>query len=288
MNYLKEMTRRFKQVNDNKKKPTSFARLACAIAALCVVQNCWAAEFKWPQKYKAAVSLSYDDALDSQLDNAVPSLNKFKIKGTFYLVAASSTLAPRLEAWRKVAQQGHELGNHTLFHQCSKSAPGRDFVLAKNDLDKISLDQMVDQVKLANTFLYMLDGKTERTMTTPCLDKKVSNGENYVDAISSLFVGIKNTAGTGVTENMNTLDPAYVSVTLPSNTTGKELIAIVEQAVAKGTMANFTFHGINGDYLTVSNQAHEELLSYLSAHKDIIWTDTFLNIMKHVRKERKI
>ncbi|RZM21195.1 MAG: hypothetical protein EOO88_34015 [Pedobacter sp.] len=139
------MTRRFKQVNDNKKKPTSFARLACAIAALCVVQNCWAAEFKWPQKYKAAVSLSYDDALDSQLDNAVPSLNKFKIKGTFYLVAASSTLAPRLEAWRKVAQQGHELGNHTLFHQCSKSAPGRDFVLAKNDLDKISLDQMVDQ-----------------------------------------------------------------------------------------------------------------------------------------------
>ena len=87
---------------------------------------------------------------------------------------------------------------------------------------------------------------------------------------------------------MATLDPAYVSVTIPSNATGKELIAIVEQAVAKGTMANFTFHGINGDYLTVSNQAHEELLSYLAAHKDTIWTDTFLNIMKHVRKERKI
>ncbi len=265
----------------------SFA-LALALAALSLGQDVLAGEFKWPNQYKAAVSLSYDDALDSQLDNAVPSLNKFKLKGTFYLTAASATIKPRLEAWRKVAQQGHELGNHTLFHQCSKSQPGRDFVEEKNDLDKISLDQMVDQVKLANTFLFMLDGKTERTMTTPCLDKKVRNGENYVEAVRPLFVGIKNTGGSGVTDDMASLDPAYVSVTIPSNATGKELIAIVEQAVAKGTMANFTFHGINGDYLTVSNQAHEELLRYLVAHKDTIWTDTFLNIMKHVRKERKI
>ncbi|HMW72753.1 MAG TPA: polysaccharide deacetylase family protein [Cellvibrionaceae bacterium] len=259
-----------------------------ALAAMSWMSSTWAGEFKWPKKYQAAVSLSYDDTLDSQLDNAVPSLNKFNIKGTFYLIAAAPALQTRLEAWRKVAQQGHELGNHTLFHQCSKSQPGRDFVLEKNNLDKISLDQMVDQVKLANTFLFMLDGKTERTMTTPCLDKKVANGENYVEAVRTLFVGIKNTGGSGVTEDMNTLDPAYVSVTLPSNITGKELIAIVEQAVAKGTMANFTFHGINGDYLTVSNQAHEELLSYLAAHKDTIWTDTFINIMKYVRKERKI
>lgn len=264
------------------------ASLAFALAALSIGQSAQAGEFKWPKQYKAAVSLSYDDALDSQLDHAVPALNKFKVKGTFYLIAASPTIKPRLDAWRKVAEQGHELGNHTLFHQCSKSQPGRDFVEEKNDLDKISLDQMVDQVKLANTFLYMLDGKTERTMTTPCLDKKVRNGENYVEAVRPLFVGIKNTAGTGVTEDMASLDPAYVSVTIPSNATGKELIAIVEQAVAKGTMANFTFHGINGDYLTVSNQAHEELLAYLVAHKDTIWTDTFLNIMNHVRKERKI
>ncbi|MEY4587974.1 MAG: hypothetical protein RL497_50 [Pseudomonadota bacterium] len=247
-----------------------------------------AAEFKWPKNTQAAVSLSYDDALDSHLDHAIPALNKYKIKGTFYLVPSSPTVSNRLDAWRKAAKQGHELGNHTLFHQCSKSEPGRDWVLPQNDLDKMSLAQIVDQVKLANTFLFMLDGKTQRTMTTPCLDKKVGSGDNYVEAVRTLFVGIKNTASNGVTEDMNTLDPAYVSVTLPSNVTGKELIAVVEQAVAKGTMANFTFHGINGEYLTVSNQAHEELLSYLAKNKNTIWTDTFLNIMQHVRKERKL
>ena len=288
MTYYNLLSGLVKRSSVGAQKTGKFLKICCVVAALGAAHSSWAADFKWPKNQKAAVSLSYDDALDSQLDNAVPSLNKFKIKATFYLVASSSTFPTRSDAWRKVAQQGHELGNHTLFHQCSKSAPGRDWVLAKNDLDKISLDQMVDQIKLANTFLFMLDGKTERTMTTPCLDKKVSGGDNYVDAVRSMFVGIKNTAGTGVTEDMNTLDPAYVSVTLPSNVTGKELIAVVEQAVAKGTMANFTFHGINGDYLTVSNQAHEELLSYLASHKDTIWTDTFINIMKYVRKERKI
>jgi hypothetical protein len=41
--------------------------------------------FQWPGKAKAAVSLAYDDALDSQLDNAIPSLDKFGLKGSFYL-----------------------------------------------------------------------------------------------------------------------------------------------------------------------------------------------------------
>lgn len=252
-----------------------------------------ASEFKWPQKYKAAVSLSYDDALDSQLDNAIGSLKKYDIKATFYIVPSSEVVAKRADLWKKAAQEGHELGNHTLFHQCSKSAPGREWVLAKNDLDKMSLEQMVDQVKLANTILFLLDGKQERTMTTPCLDQKVANGVNYVDAIAPLFVGIKDVAGDGVTPDMNKLDPSYVSVTLPfdapgKEVTGKDLIAIVKRAVAKGTMANFTFHGIDGDHLSISTKAHEELLAYLAKNKETIWTDTFLNIMKHVRKEQKI
>ena len=35
--------------------------------------------FSWPEGRKAAVSLSYDDALDSQLDNAIPALDRQRI-----------------------------------------------------------------------------------------------------------------------------------------------------------------------------------------------------------------
>jgi len=58
---------------------------------------------------------------------------------------------------------------------------------------------------------------------------------------------------------------------------------MVKQAAAKGTMVNFTFHGIGGDYITTSTQAHGELLEYLAANRKVYWTDTFINIMKHVK-----
>jgi hypothetical protein len=53
-------------------------------------------------------------------------------------------------------------------------------------------------------------------------------------------------------------------------------------------MANFTFHGIGGDYLSVSNEAHEELLHYLASHQDVYWVGTFLDIMKHVKQQQAL
>jgi hypothetical protein len=84
---------------------------------------------------------------------------------------------------------------------------------------------------------------------------------------------------------MAPFDPYAVPVLAPVNLTGKQLIDIVQAAGAKGTMVNFTFHGIGGDYLSVSSEAHEELVKFLAANKKRYWTDTFLHIMKHVKAE---
>jgi len=51
-------------------------------------------------------------------------------------------------------------------------------------------------------------------------------------------------------------------------------------------MVNFTFHGIGGDYLSVSAQAHAELLRFLADNRQLVWTDTFINIMQHVRQQQ--
>ena len=57
--------------------------------------------FTWPDGAKAAVSLSYDDAINSQLDNAIPALNRYGLKGTFNLVLSSATVSKRLAEWRQ-------------------------------------------------------------------------------------------------------------------------------------------------------------------------------------------
>lgn len=240
------------------------------------------ASFTWPGGARAAVSLAYDDALDSQLDNAIPALDRHGIKGTFFLQLSSEPVARRMEDWRAAARSGHELGNHSLFHQCSGAGPDRAWVAPHRNLDTTTREQMQDQVLLANTMLTAIDGRRERTYTAPCFDVKALGGD-YLPALHGDFVAIKAGNGPGVPASMAAVDPYRVASIAPVGASGAELIALVKQAGERGTMIAFTFHGIGGDHLSVSTQAHEELVRFLAAHRREYWTDTFLNIMKHVR-----
>ena len=264
-------------------KPCKPLAILCLISAATLASAAEGA-FAWPHGAKAAVSLAYDDAIDSQLDNAIPALDRLGLKGSFYIKLASDTLKRRLPEWRAAAANGHELGNHTLFHQCSAVGPDRSWVTPEDDIDSTTAARLVEQIRLGNTMLHAIDGKDERTFTVPCGDV-LAAGENYVELIKGDFVAIKSGSG-GVVANMDTLDPYSVAVTTPEGVTGKQLIAPAQQAAQAGTMINFTFHGIGGDYITVSKQAHEELLQYLAAHRDVYWTDTFMNIMRYVKAQQ--
>lgn len=263
------------------------ARGLCVAALLCcgLAHAADAARFAWPAGRKAAVSLAYDDALDSQLDNAIPQLDRYGFKGSFYLQLSREPVRDRMAQWRAAAARGHELGNHTLFHQCSGAAPDRDWVEASRDLDHTSAAQMKDQVLLANTMLKALDGRERRTMTVPCGDVR-AQGVDYLPLVADAFVAIKLGQG-AVVPDMATLDLHAVPVEAPVDVTGDQLIARVQEAARRGTMVNFTFHGVGGDYLAVSSQAHETLLRYLAAHRDEYWVDTFLNISDYVQRQRQ-
>ena len=73
---------------------------------------------------KAIICLTYDDALESQLYVAIPQLDSLELKATFFLNSikgATEVLGigePSIPGWKKAAENGHELGNHTLFHPC--------------------------------------------------------------------------------------------------------------------------------------------------------------------------
>ena len=87
---------------------------------------------------KAAVVLTYDDALNVHLDNAIPLLDSLGLKGTFYLTAFAQGSKDRIADWRKAATNGHEMGNHTLFHPCV-GGTGREWVTVDNDMNNYSL-----------------------------------------------------------------------------------------------------------------------------------------------------
>ncbi len=237
--------------------------------------------FEWPNGARAAVNLAYDDALASQLDHVIPALNERGFRGSFYVPASAPLLLERLEDWRAAAEQGHELGNHSLFHHCDKQRPGRDWVEPHRDLSQLPVAAFAEQIALANDFLALIDGHAVRTFTPPCGDTNVGD-QDYLTPVKPLFIGAKGIGESGVTPSMEDLDPFAVPVAVPVELSGEELIAVVEEAAQRGTMANFTFHGVGGDYLMVSEEAHTALLDHLAAHPDRFWVDSFANIMKHV------
>ena len=70
----------------------------------------------WRDNHPAAVSVTFDDGLLSQITEAVPRLNIRNLKGTFF-VTTSSNQQVTWDQWRQVAGQGHEIGSHSVTHR---------------------------------------------------------------------------------------------------------------------------------------------------------------------------
>ena len=72
--------------------------------------------FAWPDGRRAAVSLTYDDGLNGQLDIAAGQLQALGFKATFFLT--QQNMQARLADWQALAKQGHEIADHTVTHPC--------------------------------------------------------------------------------------------------------------------------------------------------------------------------
>lgn len=198
----------------------------------------------WHNK-KCAVSLTYDDALNIDLDNVVPALDSFGLKGSFYLSGYSGALSNRINEWRIIAKNGHELANHTLYHPCAGNKPGREFVTADYDLTKYTFRRLADEIKMTNTLLKAIDGKTKRTFAYPCGDTKIGDS-SYIGLLKNDFV-----AARGVNAEMPTINKVNlfeIGCYTINGQTGEELIGLVKQAIANHTLLVFLFHGVGGGH----------------------------------------
>lgn len=259
-------------------------KMLVAVLGLLVSVAAQAAPFAWPNGAQAAVSLGYDDGLDSQLDHVVPALNKRGLKASFYVPINSPTLPGRQNEWKAAAAAGHELGNHSLFHSCSAKGPGREWVAPHRDLDKQMAAGVQEQIVAANTWLQSLDGKTQRTFTPPCLDMQ-AGGQDFVAALKPYFVAYR-AAGPGLVADTAKLDPYAMPVYFVEGWSGEQLIALVEKAAAQHALVSLLFHGVGAEHLSVTREAHDQLLDHLAKNKSRFWTDSFVNVMTQAKAQQ--
>jgi peptidoglycan/xylan/chitin deacetylase (PgdA/CDA1 family) len=234
----------------------------------------------WNNK-QCAVVLTYDDAVDVDLDNAIPALDSLKLRGTFYLIGSAPAVNKRLPEWRKAAQRGHELGNHALFHPCDGTLPGRGFVTPDNDLSKYTVSRAVGEIRANNTLLNAIDGKTARTFAYPCGDRQIG-GVNFYDQLKNDFVAARGVTGGLQTAAQVQLD--NIDCYMINGQDAKYMIDLVKQAQQSHTLLVFLFHGVGGGHsLNVDLAAHRQLLRYLKAHEKEIYIAPMVEVAEKIK-----
>lgn len=234
----------------------------------------------WKNK-QCAVVLTYDDAIDIDLDNVIPALDSFNLKGTFYIIGASPVVNKRINEWRQAAKNGHELGNHSLFHPCDASRPGREWVTPETDLSKYTLARAVNEIRLNNTLLKAIDGKDKRTFAYPCGDTKIGDSLFY-NGLKKDFVGAR-----GVRAHMseiNEVDLDNIDCYSITGKTGDYLVGLVQQAMQTHTLLVLLFHGVGGGHsINEERGAHTQLLQYLKQHESDIWIAPMVEVAEHIK-----
>lgn len=233
---------------------------------------------------KAAVVITYDDAIDQHLDNAIPVLDSLGLKATFYLTAFSTSIQTRLNDWKKIALKGHELGNHTLYHPCI-GGKGREWVKPEYDMNNYTVQRMIDEIRMTNVFLEAMDGKKKRTFAFTCGDMKIGDS-SFINAMKNDFSAAR--AVRNQMHKINEIDLYNVDCYMVNGETGTQMIEWVKKAIETNSLLVILFHGVGGgNGLNVSLQAHRELLSYLKQNKKDIWVAPMIDIADFVTKYQK-
>jgi peptidoglycan/xylan/chitin deacetylase (PgdA/CDA1 family) len=233
---------------------------------------------------QAIIVLTYDDALTSQLDIAIPQLNAANLKGTFFLDGKVD--AQNLNRWRAAAAAKHELANHTLYHPClDKDGRGKP----ENNSANYTPATIMREIGMMNTLLTALDHKKTHTYAYPCTETTVG-GQSYLDTLKRS--GLAKYARIGGDKNSIVTDYNKLDIfQVPSwpafgEITGTDLISFVKSVQKTGGLGVFMFHGVGGDYLTTPAQAHKELLDYLKAQRKQVSVMTFEQAMNYITSIR--
>src|SRR5215211_1464423 len=153
-----------------------------------------ATPFTWPDKIECAICLTYDDGLPIHYTLVGPALEQCGLRATFYPMVQSD-LWVHPEQWRRLAEAGHELGNHSLFHPCRRTRAGEYPWLAEHyNLCSYSPERLRSELEVANFVLTLIDGQTERTYANTCSDTTIGmgDGEQAMDEIlADLFVAAR-------------------------------------------------------------------------------------------------
>ena len=143
--------------------------------------------------------------------------------------------------------------------------------------ENYTVEVLLTEIGVMNTLLTAIDGKPKHSFATPCGQTSVG-GEDYIKPLraAGLATFIRDDSTLSGGGGPKILSTAFVG------SSGADMIAWIKKVEEAGALGVIVFHGVGGDYLSVSADAHRQLLDYLAAHRAEIWITTFSEAMAHL------
>jgi peptidoglycan/xylan/chitin deacetylase (PgdA/CDA1 family) len=241
--------------------------------------------FFWPGDRRVAVSLSFDDARSSQLDVAIPLLEGYGVKATFYV--CPQRVEERPDDWRAVHAAGHELGNHTVNHPCS----GNFEFSRDRALEEYTLEDMEQEMLECNRRVEAICGCVPRTFAYPCGNTFVGRGagaQSYVPLVAKHFL-----AGRGYPSEWHNApdfcDLAQINGVSMDNMAFAQALALIERTRDVGGWLVLAGHDAGseaGRQVTRSDML-QALCDYALAPDKGVWLDTVAAVAEYIRDWRQ-
>lgn len=228
---------------------------------------------------RCIVSLTYDDGLPCHPEFVAPLLERHGLRATFY-PHLLSRFWEQLARWRRMAQSGHELGNHTLFHPCyDERWPDRPY-----NLKNYTVGRWRDEVALANHVLHAIDGHVTRTFGNTCHHNLIGSGETQVQVAAQapdFFVACRgeHTRRPVNLEHINWFNLGTKGV---DGATFASLREEVEMLCETGGWIIYTLHGVGSRDIDLHIDEHEHRLfvEWLGQHHTQIWTAPVADVVR--------
>jgi hypothetical protein len=244
-------------------------------------------ELTWPDGRRAAISLTYDDALPEHFGTVAPLLERHGMRGTFYTDIRQPFMMHH-DAWRAVAAAGHELGNHTLFHPCRFSADKPlDWLDPSYNLCRYSPRRWRDEMRVANFVLQLTDGRTQRTFGNTCCDITIGEGESETSLdslIAEQFVAARGKYNQRIITRDN-LDLMQLGHWGADGCTFATLRERTEQTLDAGGWIIMMTHGVGAENhrLHIDADEHARWIEWLGTQRDLLWVAPVVEIALHLR-----
>ncbi len=237
---------------------------------------------KWQGNKAAAVSVTFDDCMPSQFENAIPVLNDAsrKIPATFFLTGKS--INANAESIKTAYQAKHEIANHSYTHPPKLA-----------DLGKAEIES---ELKSCQNATYSLFNKTVSfTFAYPNGSGQDNEVKDLllINILKSYFIAARATQikPSRINEYLweaPFTNDSYYRVNSPMITDGfsvSDFKSDLNEAISKGGWYCATYHGIETGWVITGKALFTSHMDEIVKKKDQLWVATFRDVVTY-HKER--